>query len=90
MTQNIAACQCRASWKVKHDNLLLARRLISSKRFYMDNALARIPGVLFFIGTLSNSKAQAMFKDSSYEFKTFILECHILLASPQMLNAVLT
>ena len=75
MTESIAACQCRASWKVKHDDLLLARRLISSKRFYMDDALAKIPGVHFFIscitGALSNSKAkdesQAVFKDSSYD-----------------------
>ena len=62
----------------------------------MDDALAKIPGVHFFIscitGTLSNSKAkdesQAVFKDSSYD--DFYPGVSYFVGFTPKLNAVLT
>lgn len=61
ITKDLEAVSCRAVWRVEEQDLELAKQQICSKRLELDDVLATIDGVQFFIsaitGLTSNAKS---------------------------------
>ena len=57
VAEKTAALSCRCIWRVKDDDFHLSIKLIAAKRLRLDDELAKIRGVHFFIssGIMSNA-----------------------------------
>lgn len=54
ITDDLKAVGCRATWRVKDDDVQLATNQIASKRLQLDEALSAIHGVQFFFSCVSS------------------------------------
>ena len=53
MTNDLQAISCRAVWRVKDDDIELATKQICSKRLELDDLIASIEGVQFFVSCIT-------------------------------------
>lgn len=54
ITNNLQAVACRATWRVKQQDVELARFQIASKRLLLDDAVSSINGVQFFFSSITS------------------------------------
>ena len=53
LQKKTASLSCRCIWRVKDDDFDLSIKLIAAKRLRLDDELARIRGVHFFVSSLT-------------------------------------
>ena len=58
--EKTAALSCRCIWRVKDDDFDLSIKLIAAKRLRLDDELAKIRGVQFFISSLTGITSSAI------------------------------